>query len=80
MRIGLGTSGTLKYQHLNHRGAKKRKEEQEIKNLFEKHNERKLPPSGERNRHTSPGRSESPKQVGPKEAHTKAHHNYITHD
>ena len=24
--------------------------------------------------------AESPKQVGPKEAHTKAHHNYITHD
>ena len=28
----------------------------------------------------SPRSSESPKEVGPKEAHTKAHHNYITHD
>ena len=28
----------------------------------------------------SPGSSESPKEVGPKEAHTKAHHNYITQD
>ena len=24
--------------------------------------------------------AESPKEVGPKEAHTKAHHNYITQD
>ena len=24
--------------------------------------------------------AESPKEVGPKEAHTKAHHNYITRD
>ena len=23
--------------------------------------------------------AQSPKEVGPKEAHTKAHHNYITH-
>ena len=25
-------------------------------------------------------KSETPKEVGPKEAHTKAHHNYITQD
>ena len=28
----------------------------------------------------SPGSSESPKEVVPKEAHTKAHHNYISQD
>ena len=28
----------------------------------------------------SPGSSESPKQVGPKEAHTKAHHNHSAQD
>ena len=28
----------------------------------------------------SPRSSESPHKVGPKEAHTKAHHNYITQD
>ena len=55
-------------------------EEQEIENLFEKNNERKLPQSGEGNRHISPGSSESPKQVGSKEEHTKMHHNYITQD
>ena len=25
-------------------------------------------------------KTQSPKEVGPKEAHTKAHHNYITQD
>ena len=54
-------------------------EEQETENLFEKNNERELPQSGEGNRLPgSPGSSESPKAAGPKEEHTKAHHNYIT--
>ena len=30
---------------------------------------------GRGNRHTSPGRTESPKQVGPKEDPTEKHHN-----
>ena len=55
--------------------------EQEIENLFEQKNEGKLPQSGKGNRHSgSPGNSESPKEIGPKEAHTKAHPNYITQD
>ena len=28
----------------------------------------------------SPGSSESPKEVGPKEEHTKAYHHYISQD
>ena len=40
-----------------------------------KHNEEELPQSGKGNR--LPGSPESPKEVGPKEAHTKAHHKYI---
>ena len=56
-------------------------EEQEIENLFEKimkenfsnlAKEIKLP--------GSPRSSESPKEVGPKEAHTKAQHNYINQE
>ena len=55
-------------------------EEQEIEILFEK-NEGKLPQSGKGNRLPgSPGSSESPKEAGPKEEHTKAHHHYITQD
>ena len=39
-----------------------------------KNNERKLPQSGEGNRHTSPGSSEDPKEVQPKQEHTKTPH------
>ena len=51
-------------------------EEQEIENLFEKNNG-ELSQSVKGNRLPgSPGSSESPKEAGPKEEHTKAHHNY----
>ena len=44
-------------------------------------NEGELPQSGKRNRLPgSLGSSESPKEAGPKEEHTKAHHHYITQD
>ena len=56
-------------------------EEQEIENLFEKNNEGKLPQSGEGNKLPgSPGNQENPKEVGPKEEHTKAHHHQVTQD
>ena len=48
---------------------------QEIENLFEQ--VKKNPQSG-KGLPGSPGSSESPKESGPKEEHTKAHHNYIT--
>ena len=55
-------------------------EEQDIENLFEKIM-KIVPQSGKGNRLPgSPGSSESPKEVGPKEAHTQAHHNCITED
>ena len=53
-------------------------EEQEIEHLFEKNNnEGEFPQSGKGNR--LPESSESPKEVGPKEAHINDH-NYITQD
>ena len=56
-------------------------EDQEIRNLFEKNNEGELSQSGKGNRLPgSPGSSESPKEAGPKEEHTKAHHKYISQD
>ena len=56
-------------------------EEQEIENLFEKNNEGELLQSCKGNRLPgSPGSSESPKEAGPKEEHTKTHHNYISQD
>ena len=54
-------------------------EEQEIENLFENIMKENFPNLANR-LPGSPGSSESPKQFGPKEAHTKAHHNYITPD
>ena len=52
--------------------------EQEIENIFDKIM-KIVPQSGKGNRlPESPGSWESLKEVGPKEAHTKAHHNYIT--
>ena len=65
------------FQHPNHRGARRRGRARNSK-LIGKNNEEKLPQSGEGNR--LPGSSESPKEVVPKEEHTKAHHNYITQD
>ena len=47
-------------------------EEQEIENIME------IFPNLAKEINRLPGSSESPKEVGPKEAYTKAHHNYIT--
>ena len=56
-------------------------EEQEMENLIEQIMKENFPQSGKWNRlPASPGSSENPKEVGPKEAHTKAHHNYISQD
>ena len=52
-------------------------EEQEIENLFEnimKENFSNLA------KEIDFQEAQSPKEVGPKEAHTKAHHNYISQD
>ena len=53
-------------------------EEQEIENLFKQIMKENLPNLAKD--WESLGSSESSKEVGPKEAHTKTHHNYITHD
>ena len=67
------------FQHLNYRGARGEEKQEEIEHLFEKIMKEKLPQSGKGNRlPESPGSSKNPKEVGPKEEHTKAHHNYIT--
>ena len=56
-------------------------EEQIIENLFEQIMKENFPNLAKEIRLPgSPGSSESPKEAGPKEEHTKAHHNYITQD
>ena len=69
----LGQTETLRY--LNYRGARRKRTAARNWKLIWTNNEGKLPQSGEGNRLPgSPGSSESPKEVGPKEEHTKAHH------
>ena len=55
-------------------------EEQEVENLFEKTMKENVLICQRNRLPGSPGSSESPKEAGPKEEHTKAHHNYITQD
>ena len=65
------------FKHFNIwiRGARRRRGRTKNWKLIWTNNEGKLPQSGKGNRLPgSPGNSESPKKVGFKEAHTKAHH------
>ena len=55
-------------------------EEQEIENLFEQIMKENFPNLAKERLSGSPGSSESPKEAGPKEEHTKTHHNYIPQD
>ena len=53
--------------------------EQEIENLFEKLMKQNLPdPVKETDIQVQ--EAQSPKQAGPKEEHTKAHHHYVSED
>ena len=54
--------------------------EQKFENLFENIMKENFPNLAKERLPGSPGSSESPKEAGPKEEHTKAHHNYITQD
>ena len=75
---GLVTSGTTLNVPISesYRSQKGKRKSKKLKNYLKKYF---LPQSGKVNRFPgSPGNSESPKEVGPKEGHTKARHNYIT--
>ena len=52
-------------------------EKQDIENLLEKIMKENFP-NLVKEKYISPGSTESPKQVGAKDVHTKIHHNYIT--
>ena len=55
-------------------------EDQEIENLFEKIMRENLPNLAKEIDFQEVQEAQSPKEVGPKEEHTKAHHNYISQD
>ena len=72
----------LKHSNIRIIGVSEREEEeQEIENLFEQIMKENFPNLAKEIRLPgSPGSSENPKEVGPKDTHTKAQHNYITQD
>ena len=55
-------------------------EEQEIENLFEKIRKENFPILARAIDFQEVQEGQSPKEIGPKEAHTKAYHNYINQD
>ena len=55
-------------------------EEQEIENLFEQIMKENFPNLAKEIHFQEVQEAQSPKDAGPKEEHTKAHHNYITQD
>ena len=55
-------------------------EEQEIENLFEKIMKENVPNLAKEMDFQEIQEAQTPKEVGPKEEHTKAHQNYITQD
>ena len=55
-------------------------EEQEIENLFENIMKENFPNLAKKIDFQEIQEAQTPKEVGPKEAHTKAHHNSITQD
>ena len=72
VRIGFRASRTSSnIPKSYHRNARRRRGRARNWKLIWKTNERKLPSFGEGNRHINPGSTESPKQVAPKEDHTK---------
>ena len=68
------------FQQLNHRGARRRRPEQEIENLFENIMKENFPNLEKEIDFQEVQEAQSPKEVQPMEAHTKAHHNYIIQD
>ena len=55
-------------------------EEQQIENLFEQIMKENFPNLAKEIEFQEVQAAQSPKEAGPKEEHTKAHHNYITQD
>ena len=82
MRSGLGTSGTTSNIPTSEsRGVPEGSEgEKEIKYLFEKIMKENFPNLAKEIGFQEVPEAQSPKEVGPRETHAKAHHNYISQD
>ena len=71
----------FKHSKIQNRGMPEGEEtEQESENLFEKIMKENFPNLAKERDFQEVQEAQSPKEAGPKEAHTKAHHNYISQD
>ena len=81
MRRGLGTFRTSwKVPTSELLGVPGEEEEQKIENLFEQIMKENFPNLAKETDFQEVQKAQSSKEVGPKEEHTQAHHNYITQD
>ena len=81
MRRGLGTSRTTLNVPAFESGVPKgEEEEQEIENLFEQIMKENFPNLVKEIDFQEVQEAQRAPEVGPKEKHTKAHHNYISQD
>ena len=70
----------FKRSHIRIIGVPGEEEEQKIENLFEQIMKENFPSLAKEIDFQEVQEAQSPKEAGPKEEHTKAHHNYITQD
>ena len=80
MRRGRNLQDFFKSSNIRIIGVPDGEEEQEIENLFEQITKENFPNLTKEKEFQEVQEAQSPKEVGPKEEHTKVHHNYITQD
>ena len=80
MRRGLGTSRTTSNVPTSKHRSARGKQQQEIENLFEEIMKENFPNLAKEIDFQEVQEAQSPREVVPKEAHTRARHNYITQD
>ena len=81
MRRGRNLQDFFKSSNIRIRGVpEEEEEEREIENLFENIMKENFPNLLKEIDFQEVQEAQSPKEVGPKEAHTKAHHNYTKQD
>ena len=80
MKRGLGTSRTTLNTPISELLGEGEEQQQDIENLFEQIMKENVPSLVKEIDFQEVPEAQSPKEVGPKEAYTKAHHNYISQD
>ena len=80
MRRGRNLQDFFKSSNIRIIGVPDGEEEQEIENLFEQITKENMPNLVKEIDFQEVQEAQSPKEVGPKEEHTKGHHNHISQE